>query len=41
MWAFAGIAVAQADSALVANAAWGLAALLALAAGTTLRRKPA
>ncbi|MEX2162292.1 MAG: hypothetical protein WD751_10320 [Anaerolineales bacterium] len=41
VWAFIGIAVAQADSNLVAYAAWGLAALLALAAGTTLRRKPA
>ncbi|MEX1248855.1 MAG: hypothetical protein WEA61_10280, partial [Anaerolineales bacterium] len=41
VWAFTGIAVAQADSNLVAYAAWGLAALLALAAGYTLMRKPA
>lgn len=30
VWAFAGIAIAQADSALVANSAWALAAALVL-----------
>ena len=30
VWAFAGIAIAQADSALVAYSAWGLAAVMAL-----------
>ena len=42
VWAFTGIAVAQADSALVANAAWVLAAVLALLAAYTLiwRRVP-
>ena len=42
VWAFAGIAVAQADSALVANAAWALAAGLALLAAYTLiwKRSP-
>ncbi|MEX2144416.1 MAG: tryptophan-rich sensory protein [Anaerolineales bacterium] len=41
VWAFAGIAVAQADRALVANAAWALAAGLALLAAYTLVRKSA
>ena len=43
VWAFAGIAVAQADSTLVANAAWALAAGLALLAAYTLiwKRSPA
>jgi len=31
VWAFAGIAIAQADSALVANSAWALAAAIVLA----------
>ena len=30
VWAFAGIAIAQADSALVAYSAWGLAAVMTL-----------
>lgn len=34
VWAFAGIAVAQADSALVANSAWALAAILFLGSVT-------
>ena len=31
VWAFVGIAVSQADTALVANTAWATSALLALA----------
>ncbi|QYK51486.1 MAG: tryptophan-rich sensory protein [Anaerolineales bacterium] len=39
VWAFVGIALKQADSALVANAAWALATLLAAGSGwVTLQR---
>jgi benzodiazapine receptor len=39
VWAFAGIAVAQADSALVANSAWALGAALTLASAYVLFSK--
>lgn len=39
VWAFVGIALKQADSALVANAAWVLAGMLAAGSGLTLFRK--
>lgn len=39
VWAFAGIAIAQADVALVANTAWALAVLIALMSLFTLIRK--
>jgi hypothetical protein len=43
VWAFAGIGVEQADTALVANAAWvatGIVALLVIATAVQSRRKP-
>lgn len=39
VWAFVGIALKQADSALVANAAWVFAGLLAAGSGFTVFRK--
>jgi len=39
VWAFVGIALKQADSALVANAAWVFAGLLAAGCGFTVFRK--
>lgn len=39
VWAFVGIALKQADSALVANSAWVLAAALAAGSGWTLLKK--